>query len=226
MIRTPTREKIIAQAVRLICQRGYGETTVGDIESAAGLSPRAGGFYRHFKSKEDALIAALAKLEAEIGAELRVVDVVSLQSIRAELLVIARALIRHAAIHRPLRVLFQREGHKLPALRRAARGANARLAAMDVVPWVESALVRSGRGTDTARELALIVFGPVLAYFQGIDRGDPHFAVGDADDFLTLWADHWAAWFEPRAVSATAENRNPPARQSSALRPAAKKGKR
>ncbi|MGD0144078.1 MAG: helix-turn-helix domain-containing protein, partial [Rhizomicrobium sp.] len=51
-----SRERILSAAVALIAERGYHETTVGDIEAAAGLTRRAGGFYRHFSSKEDVLV--------------------------------------------------------------------------------------------------------------------------------------------------------------------------
>ncbi|TDC74329.1 TetR/AcrR family transcriptional regulator [Actinomadura sp. 7K507] len=48
-----TRERVIDAALALIQQRGFGGTTVTDIEELAGLSPGSGSFYRHFKSKED-----------------------------------------------------------------------------------------------------------------------------------------------------------------------------
>ncbi len=59
---TPTviiRQRIVAEALRLFSERGYRGTRVSDIEEAAGLSPKAGGFYRHFASKRDVLEAAL-----------------------------------------------------------------------------------------------------------------------------------------------------------------------
>jgi len=189
------REIIAEQALRLFAEQGYAETSVGQIEAAAGLSARAGGFYRHFRSKEDVLLKAMGGLVDGLIAELRVEEIVSLNSIRAELLVIARVLIRAAEAQRPLRLLLQREGHKLPALRRAARKANAKLAAMDVLPWVESALARSGHKTENSRAIAMIVFAPVVVYFIGQDRDDPAFGISDAETFLKPWADHWAAWF-------------------------------
>ena len=50
-----TRERIITEAMRLFAERGYRGTTVGDIEQAAGLAPRAGGLYKHFASKDEVL---------------------------------------------------------------------------------------------------------------------------------------------------------------------------
>lgn len=55
----PTRERIIAESLRLFAERGYAATSVAEIEAAAGLSPGAGGLYRHFKSKYEVLAAAI-----------------------------------------------------------------------------------------------------------------------------------------------------------------------
>jgi AcrR family transcriptional regulator len=49
---THTRERIVTEAMRLFAERGYRGTTVWDIEEAAGLAPRAGGLYKHFRSKQ------------------------------------------------------------------------------------------------------------------------------------------------------------------------------
>ena len=52
------REKILAAAARLFRERGFDEVGVADVMQAAGLTH--GGFYGHFKSKDD-LIAQAAK---------------------------------------------------------------------------------------------------------------------------------------------------------------------
>ncbi|ACY96405.1 MULTISPECIES: TetR/AcrR family transcriptional regulator [Thermomonospora] len=54
-----TRERIVAESLRLFADRGYAATSVAEIEAAAGLSPGAGGLYRHFRSKEEVLAAAI-----------------------------------------------------------------------------------------------------------------------------------------------------------------------
>lgn len=196
----PSRERILEAAISLIATCGYRETTVGDIEDAAGLTRRAGGFYRHFKSKEDVLVAAIERFAAQIVSEIRLEEIVSLRSPRAELLTIAHALIRHAETLRPLRLILQHEGHSLPALRRAARRANARLGTDDLVPWLENALRRSERKIEKIRELGLIIFAPVVLYILSVDRGDPAFGLKD-DGFLDAWADHWSSWLERESQS-------------------------
>ncbi len=54
-----TRKRIVDEALRLFAEKGYSATAVAEIEAAAGLSPGAGGLYRHFRSKEEVLVAAI-----------------------------------------------------------------------------------------------------------------------------------------------------------------------
>ncbi len=54
-----TRDRIVSESLRLFADRGYAATAVAEIEAAAGLSPGAGGLYRHFRSKEEVLASAI-----------------------------------------------------------------------------------------------------------------------------------------------------------------------
>ncbi|MET8159206.1 helix-turn-helix domain-containing protein [Sphaerisporangium sp. NPDC005289] len=54
-----TRARIIDESLRLFAERGYAATSVAEIEAASGLSPGAGGLYRHFRSKYEVLAAAI-----------------------------------------------------------------------------------------------------------------------------------------------------------------------
>jgi AcrR family transcriptional regulator len=51
--------RIVAAASRCFATKGYSGTTIADIEVAAGYSPRAGGLYRHFGSKQAILEAVI-----------------------------------------------------------------------------------------------------------------------------------------------------------------------
>ncbi len=55
----PTRQRLIAEGMRLFAERGFRGAAVGDIEAAAGLQPRRGALYKHFPSKHALLEAAL-----------------------------------------------------------------------------------------------------------------------------------------------------------------------
>jgi AcrR family transcriptional regulator len=60
---TPTRERLVNEAMRLFSTHGYQATSISQIESAAGLTAGSGALYHHFKSKE-------ALLEAGINRQL------------------------------------------------------------------------------------------------------------------------------------------------------------
>ena len=46
-----TRQRIVTSAARLFNRKGFAEVTVSEIMTAAGLTH--GGFYRHFRSKDE-----------------------------------------------------------------------------------------------------------------------------------------------------------------------------
>ncbi|RMD94393.1 MAG: TetR/AcrR family transcriptional regulator [Calditrichaeota bacterium] len=56
-----TRQLIIQEATRLFTKYGYGKTSLNQILKATGLAK--GGFYFHFKSKEELGIAVIKSLE-------------------------------------------------------------------------------------------------------------------------------------------------------------------
>jgi AcrR family transcriptional regulator len=191
-----TREAVAEAAISLFARQGYRETSVGDIEAAAGLTPRAGGFYRHFKSKEAVLIESVGKMAREMIAEVRLEEILEAGGVEAQLGFIAERMLAHAAEYRVLRLLLQGEAHKLPALRAAMQKANTTLARQDIVPWTAHALKRAGR-KDDATAFALLVFGPVLLYLISLDRGQPAFGLSK-EAALGAWAKHWAAVLKPK----------------------------
>ena len=191
-----TREAVAAAAISLFAKQGYRETSVGDIEEAAGLTRRAGGFYRHFASKEAVLIESLAGMATEMVAEVRLEEILKVGDVKAELLFIAERMLAHAAQYRELRVLLQREAHKLPRLRAAMHRANLTLAQQDIGPWTQHALKRAGRNDEPA-QFALIIFGAVLTYLISLDRGQPALGLRK-DAMLTAWADYWACELKPK----------------------------
>jgi AcrR family transcriptional regulator len=66
----PTRDRVVAEAMRLFGERGYAATTIAAIEAAAGLSPGSGALYKHFRSKAEILAEGIGRL-IDAGAPLR-----------------------------------------------------------------------------------------------------------------------------------------------------------
>jgi TetR/AcrR family transcriptional repressor of nem operon len=58
-------EKILSMAARSIRERGGDTSGIGTVMKKAGLTK--GGFYRHFKSKDDLFVEAVARAFDEMG---------------------------------------------------------------------------------------------------------------------------------------------------------------
>lgn len=184
-----TRERIKAAALPLFAERGFAATSIAAIESAAGLAPRAGAFYRHFPGKE-ALFEELAREHiTETPDEFDFEGLEGFGDTRAELVALARRFELAAERQQPyLRVI---EEIRLTASGRAfERQANeAMLQAL--MEWVARKPAAAGLGKARLAALTLEVFGSWLYYLgkrqQGIDL--------DAlcrDVLLDDWASRWS----------------------------------
>lgn len=56
-----SRDRLLDTALELFASRGYAATSTAQIQKAAGMSPGSGAMYRHFRSKNDVLRAALRR---------------------------------------------------------------------------------------------------------------------------------------------------------------------
>ncbi|MGK8486683.1 TetR/AcrR family transcriptional regulator [Nocardia asiatica] len=116
-----TRDRIVAEALRLFAEQGYASTSVAAIEEAAGLSPRSGALYTHFGSKEQVLVAAVeAAIElAETGFALA--PMFPLGDLRAELVLVARASLLLMSNWRNLIRVMMKESEQFPEVMAQAR---------------------------------------------------------------------------------------------------------
>jgi AcrR family transcriptional regulator len=91
---TPTRERIVTEAMRLFSAKGFEATSVSQIESAAGLAAGSGALYRHFKSK-NALLEAGIDRQLDRRSAMRDIRALfaGLGDLRAELTVLGRYLL-------------------------------------------------------------------------------------------------------------------------------------
>jgi AcrR family transcriptional regulator len=113
---TDTRNRIVTEAMRLFAARGFRGTTVGDIEEAAGLAPRAGGLYKHFRSKEEVLEAAIERHVDEIALFEPALEGLPLEDPRAELMAVGRWTLAELGNEMPLMKVVQKDGDRFPEL--------------------------------------------------------------------------------------------------------------
>jgi AcrR family transcriptional regulator len=187
---TPTRERLLDAALELFAERGYTQTTVGDIEEAAGLVPRSGAMYKHFASKDELLHVALERFVSSTAVvESRVFDVFELGDMRAEATLLARTTMAHFSAQRDfLRIVFQ-ERTRIPEVvaemhRRAVAPAYA-IATIWVQRQIDAGLMAP---CDTEAIAALIVI-PFVGYRLEINLFGV--APGDVDEerFVAAWVD-------------------------------------
>ena len=118
---TPTRERIVDEAMRLFSEHGYAATSITKIEAAAGLTPGAGGIYHHFASKEALLAAGVERHLARLDALREIRDVLGpLGDLKAELTLTARYILAELDRESELLRILASESRNQPRLLTAA----------------------------------------------------------------------------------------------------------
>jgi AcrR family transcriptional regulator len=114
---TPTRERIIDEAMRLFSEDGYATTSVARIEAAAGLTAGAGGLYHHFKSKEAVLAAGIERQLSRLDALRDIRRLLTpLGDLKAELTLIARYILAELDSESELVRILANEARSRPQL--------------------------------------------------------------------------------------------------------------
>jgi AcrR family transcriptional regulator len=190
---TSTRERIVTEAIRLFAERGYRGTTVGEIEAAAGLSPRAGGLYKHFASKEEVLEAGIERHVSELEAMRPAIEMLPFDDLRSGFALVARWAFDQLAEEMPLMKIVQKDGDQYPEL--AAR-VHERIVARghrDAEEIVTRALGETAEGAAALAEVALnsLVGYRIEQTMFGADMPSV-----SEEDFIETWVDVVATYVE------------------------------
>jgi AcrR family transcriptional regulator len=113
------RERVLTAAMRLFGEHGYSGTTIAQIEAAAGLSPGAGGLYRHFPSKRAVLEAGVATQiagQADLVAMINKTGALESVPLGDRLLMVAQAGLRRLEQEQDLNRLVMRDLSQFPEL--------------------------------------------------------------------------------------------------------------
>ena len=196
MNRVNTRERIKAAALPLFAEQGFAATSIAAIESAAGLAPRAGAFYRHFESKEALFAELAAERITETPDEFDFEGLRAFGDTRAELVALARRF--EVAAERQAPYLRLIEEARVTASGRAfeQRANEAMFEAL--MGWVGGK--PAARGLDDAglAALTLEIFGSWLFYVSKRQQGI-ELAALDRDALLDDWAGRWSRNLDRRA---------------------------
>jgi AcrR family transcriptional regulator len=157
-------------ALKLFAEQGFKATTVGSIESEAGMAPRSGALYQHFKGKQELLEAALDRELAGMDELTDAIAMFPLGDLRAEFTVLARwnlaSLDRRSALSRFVR----READLLP--QRLRTKLYDRLVAKpyaEIVAWLDARFRDAAIDPPDLEALTLILIESMAAYRE-LDR--------------------------------------------------------
>ncbi len=182
----PTRERILDAAVDLFGRRGFSATSVGDIERAAGLTPRAGALYKHFPSK-------VALLEAAVERRSRAVDeleplVAAAGRAEGGLPMLARLAFIEIGRDQDVLRIVMREGENFPELRDRFYDRIVRRGHEQTVELLRRLAGPGPREIDM-EALAAVLLGSLINYHVlGTLFGRPAAGVTE-ERFLEAWAD-------------------------------------
>lgn len=113
--RHPTARRLIEQGLRLFVERGIDATPIVQIEAAAGLAPGSGAFYKHFRTKQALLDAAIDDASAATAAGADLFATLGPLDLRDQALLVARGAWLMLDAHRDLFLVLHREHRHRPA---------------------------------------------------------------------------------------------------------------
>jgi AcrR family transcriptional regulator len=183
-----TRDRLLAAGVRLFAERGFRETTVGDIEAAAGLQPRRGALYHYFPTKQALLEAAVQTHLAVIEHGRRQMEGLPGADVRTEALLIGRWFLAELDAERYLVRILEHDGDRLPDIRALVRERVVDAGHRTVEQILRRRIRLDGTRVDT-KALAVMLIAP-LANVRRVTWtfGAPPLGIDD-DVLLNTWAD-------------------------------------
>ncbi|MFC4013182.1 TetR/AcrR family transcriptional regulator [Nonomuraea purpurea] len=186
-----TRERIIDEALRLFAERGYSATSVAEIEAASGLSPGAGGLYRHFKSKYEVLSAAInehaGRTRVQVAESLAALSAMeSSENLEERLSVLCRAGLAKVREESELTRVFFRDLSQFPELVTVVREGLLQPMFDAIVTWFQAQPEYRDVKVDW-KGIAAVLGGSVVHYrlFQETVGELPGHA--EKDQFVAAW---------------------------------------
>ena len=191
----PTRNLLIETALALFAAEGVRATTVRKIERAAGLSPGAGGMYRHFRSKDELLLAAVETYYREVLAFVETLPgMLELDDLRAELRLAASLFKEFNERHDALVRVMLLDGLDIPEQARTRMEESWEQGYALYADWLRRRLGPQTRLDIEATSIQL--FGS-LANFHAQHKTFARAPMNvNNDRFVDSWVEHWARFLE------------------------------
>jgi AcrR family transcriptional regulator len=176
-------------AMALFAERGFDGTSTGEIERAAGLAPRSGALYQHFKGGKDELLRSALERELRAVDEFgSVMEMLPLGDLRAELTLMARWNLTSLERRSELARFVRRDAARLPTeLRDELYERLVGRPYEQLVKWLESRLAGAERADLHA--LALVLVESMSAYHSLRRTFDRTPDDVDDDRFIEAWVE-------------------------------------
>ncbi len=157
-----TRNRILDAALRLFRERGFGETTMRDVATAAGVA--TGAAYYYFRSKEELVLAFYVRTDQE-AAELFTGAIATSKELRKRLRGLIEAKFAQFEEHRALLTALLKAGVD-PRDRLSPFGSETAAVRDDSIAWYARAL--DGSDVKLPRDLAPHVPRLLWMYHMGL----------------------------------------------------------
>ena len=180
----------MSAAMELFAERGFDGASVGEIERTAGLAPRSGALYQHFKGGKEELLRSAVEHELRAIDELgSVMEMLPLGDLRAEFTLLARWNLGSLERRSELARFVRRDvGRLSPELRDELYDRLVGGPYEQVVAWLERRFEGAPDRPDL-HALALVLVESISAYHSM--RRTFGRTPGDVDDerFIAAWTE-------------------------------------
>lgn len=187
-----TKDRLLAEGMRLFARQGFRATTVGQIEAAAGLQPRRGALYRHFPSKEALLDEAVRRhLDSVRARRTEVVQGVP-GDVGDEALALGRYVLDELTSQRAVVDVFEQEGDRVAdqrdAFREQVSDAGYRVMAEALRRWIGAASAPGPAADFDVDGAAVLLLGALINLHRSTwTFAGPPLALDEAR-ILAAWA--------------------------------------
>jgi AcrR family transcriptional regulator len=169
--------------------QGYEGTSVGEIESAAGLVPRSGALYKHFPSKRALLGGALAARMDAIDRIDASIDLLPDGDPAAELAAIASLALDELERQRDLARVVMKDGDRFPDIAADFHDALAARGRQLGVTWLSARAIELGIELDDPEATAEVLVDALVARaLKSFMFGERLTAV-ERERFIAAWTD-------------------------------------
>ncbi|HYD09818.1 MAG TPA: helix-turn-helix domain-containing protein [Acidimicrobiales bacterium] len=180
--RHPTATRLIKVALALFVDRGVDGTPIVRIEEAAGLAPGSGAFYKHFRSKQALLDAAIADAGDTTRAGDHVFELLAGMTLDQQAEMIVRATWLSFDAHRDLFLVLARQPEARPAGFAEDPSAWPGNGPAFVARWLRS----FDGAIDDPDALAVLLLDALAAFWRHRQTTTAPYGV-DADRFVATW---------------------------------------